>query len=127
MNLRTRFDRFCFKNRDKGISNLMLYIAIGNAIVAFMSMINGGTILYSYLYFDKGAILNGQVWRLVTFVFTQAGSDPLSLIFLYFFYLLGKHIEFSMGTFKFNLYYLSGVVLMDIFAMAFSPAYPTAL
>ena len=123
-NLRRRFERFCFRNRDKGIPNLMLYIAIGNAIVLIMSMINGGSALYELLCFDKEQILRGQVWRLVTYVFTQSGGGFLELIFLYFFYMLGRHVESSMGTFKFNLYYLSGVVLMDIFAMIFCPTTP---
>ena len=123
-NLRKRFERFCFKNREKGIPNLMLYIVLGNALVLIMSMINGGSILYELLCFDKGKILQGQVWRLVTYVFTQSGSGFLELIFLYFFYMLGKYVENSMGTFKFNLYYFSGVVLMDIFAMIFCPVIP---
>ena len=122
--LRRRFDRFCFRNRDKGISNLMLYIAIGNALVLIMSMINGGSALYELLCFDKGKILQGQVWRLVTYVFTQSGSSFIELIFLYFFYMIGRHVENSMGTLKFNLYYLSGVILMDIFAMIFCPVIP---
>ena len=117
MNLRTRFERFCFKNRDKGIHNLMLYIVIGNAIVSILSLMNGGNILYYLLCFDKTQILQGQVWRLFTYVFTDSGTDLFSLIFLYFFYLLGRHVENSMGTFKFNLYYLCGVLLIDIFAM----------
>lgn len=123
-NLRKRFERFCFQNRNKGIPNLMLYIVLGNALVIIMSMINGGSILYDLLCFDKTKILEGQVWRLVTYVFTQSGSSFLELIFLYFFYMLGRYVESSMGTFKFNLYYLSGVVLMDIFAMAFCPTEP---
>ncbi len=123
-NLRRRFERFCFRNRDKGLPNLMLYIAIGNAIVLVMSMINGGSILYELLCFDKDKILQGQVWRLLTYVFTQSGGGFLELIFLYFFYMLGRHVESSMGTFKFNLFYLSGVVLMDIFAMIFCPIIP---
>lgn len=124
MNLRTRFERFCYKNRDKGITNLMLYIAIGNAIVGLLSLINGGGILYQLLCFDKGKILRGEVWRLFTYVFTQSGGDVLGLIFLYFFYLLGRRVELILGTFKFNLFYLSGVVLMDIFAMLFAPIVP---
>ena len=123
-NLRKRFERFCFKHRDKGIPTLMLYIVLGNALVIIMSMINGGGILYELLRFDKGKILQGQVWRLVTYVFTQSGSSFLELIFLYFFYMLGRYVESSMGTFKFNLYYLSGVLLMDIFAMIFCPTEP---
>ena len=123
MNLRTRFERFCFRNRDKGIPNLMLYIVIGSAIVSILSLFNGGTFLYSFLSFDKAAILRGQVWRLFTYVFTESvSSSPiLALIFLYFFYNLGRHVERSIGTFKFNLFYFSGVILMDIFAMIFCP------
>ena len=123
-NLRTRFNRFCLRNRDKGIPNLMLYIALGNAIVALMSMINGGGVLYELLCFDKTKILQGQIWRLVTYVFTQSGGGFLELIFLYFFYMLGRHVELSMGTLKFNLFYFTGVVLMDIFAMIFCPIVP---
>ena len=122
--LRRRFERFCFSNRNKGISNLMLYVALGNAIVLIMSMINGGNFLYELLCFDKGKILQGQVWRLITYVFTQSGGGIIELIFLYFFYMLGKHVESSMGTFKFNLFYFSGVVLMDVFAMIFCPLVP---
>lgn len=124
MKLRNRFERFCYKNRDKGIPNLMLYIALGNAIVTILSMFNGGYALYSLLAFDKGLILKGQVWRLVTYVFTDSAGSILSLLFLYFFYMLGRHIEVSMGTFKFNLFYFCGVVLMDVFAMIFCPIIP---
>ena len=121
MGLRRRFNLFCFRHRDKGIPNLMLYIAIGNAIVLIMSMVNGGTALYELLCFDKGKILQGEVWRLFSYVFTQSGGGYLSLIFLYFFYMLGRHVEASMGTLKFNLFYFSGVILMDVFAMLFCP------
>lgn len=121
MNLRTRFERFCYNNRDKGIPNLMLYIAIGSAIVSILSMFNGGTFLYQFLVFDKALILRGQVWRLFTYVFTESSDSFLSLLFLYFFYNLGRHVELSIGTFKFNLFYFSGVILMDIFAMIFCP------
>ena len=86
-NLRRRFERFCWKHRNKGIPNLMLYIALGNAIVIIMSMINGGGVLYELLCFDKDKILQGQVWRLVSYVFTQSGSGFIDLIFLYFFYM----------------------------------------
>ena len=120
-NLRRSFDRFCFRHRDKGIPNLMLYIALGSALVTVMGMINGGDVLYSALCFNKSLILQGQVWRLLTFVFTEGYSGFLGLIFLYFFYSLGRAVELSIGTLKFNLYYFCGVILMDIFAMIFCP------
>ena len=124
-NLRSRFERFCYRNRDKGIPNLMLYIVLGNALVIIMSMMNGGTALFNALCFDKDRILQGQVWRLVTFVFTQSSGGFLELVFLYFFYMLGRYVENSMGTFRFNLFYFSGVILMDVFAMFFCPTVPS--
>lgn len=126
-NLRKNFERFCFQHRDKGIPNLMLYIALGNAVVSLFSLFNSGGALYSILCFDKDAILQGQVWRLFTYVFTQSGSGLFGLIFLYFFYMLGRYVEQSMGTLRFNLFYLSGVVLMDIFAMIFCPIIPEVI
>ncbi len=122
-NLRRRFERFCYRNRDKGIPNLMLYICIGSGIMTFMGLINGGAALYNLLCFDKAAILRGQVWRLVSWLLTeQLGGNPLlSILFLYFFYRLGCSVERSIGTFKFNLFYLTGVVMMDLFAMVCCP------
>ena len=118
--LRTRFNRFCLRNRDKGIPNLMLYIALGNAIVMVMSMINGGGVLYELLCFDKNKILEGQVWRLVTYVFTySAGNVLIMLISLFCYYTLGRAIENTWGTLRFTLFYFTGVVLMDIFCMLF--------
>ena len=121
--LRRNFERFCYKHRDKGIPNLMLYIVIGSAIVYLLSLINGGSALYELLHFDKALILKGQVWRLLTYVLTYApGSNPvLILVGLYFFYNLSRHVEATMGTLKFNMYYFSGVLLMDLFAMIFCP------
>lgn len=122
-NLRRNFERFCFQNRSKGIQNLMLYICLGSGIVFFTSLINGGTFLYEMLCFDKSAILRGQVWRLVTWLLTEqlSGNPMLNVLFLYFFYRLGSSVEASIGTFKFNLFYLGGVVMMDLFAMLFCP------
>lgn len=120
-NLRNRFEYFCYQHRNWGIPNLMLYIALGSAVVLLMSMINGGSALFNLLCFDKAKILQGQLWRLFTYVFTDVSSGFFGLIFLYFFYNLGRHVELSMGTFRFNLFYFSGVILMDVFAMIFCP------
>ncbi len=122
-NLRIRIQQFLFRNRDKGIPNLMLYIAIGSAVVTILDYVLGNYLLYSYLCFDKSLILQGQVWRLVTYVFTEYSTYGAitSVIFLYFFYNLGRHVEMRMGTLQFNLFYFSGVLMMDVFAMIFCP------
>jgi len=120
-NLRQRFERFCFRNRNKGIPNLMLYIVLGNAIVYLLSEMNQNYLLYNLLCFDRNAILQGQVWRLFTYVFTSFTTGNMLLVAISYlcYYSIGKAIENIWGTFRFNLFYLSGVVLMDIFAMCF--------
>ena len=121
-NLRSRFERFCFRNRTKGIPNLMLYIVLGNALVYLMSTFTGNFSLYNILRFDRAAILQGQVWRLLSYVFTSfSSSSNLLLVAISYlcYYSLGRAIENRWGTFRFNLFYLSGVLMMDIFAMCF--------
>ncbi len=121
-NLRMRFNRFCFKNRDKGIPNLMLYIVLGNALVYLFTMTSGNLVVYNALCFNRELILKGQVWRLFSYVFTSFSvtSNLLLVAVSYLCYFsLGRSIENSWGAFRFNLYYLSGVLMMDLFAMAF--------
>lgn len=121
--LRKRFERFCFTHRNKGIPNLMLYITIGTAIVYLMNMVDPSQTLYYALCFDRNAILHGQVWRLFTYVFTYGvGSLNLLLVVisLFCYYSLGRAMENSWGTFRFNLFYFTGIVLMDIFSMLFN-------
>lgn len=119
-NLRHKFERFCFKHRDKGIPNLMLYISLGGAIVYLVSMVSGNGLLYDFLCFDRTLVLKGQVWRLITFPLAYSGSGSNLLfvaISLLCYYSLGRAMENVWGTFRFNLFYLSGVLMMDIFAM----------
>lgn len=118
--LRTRFERFCFQNRDKGIPNLMLYLSLGGALVYLFSFASGNTVLYDLLCFDREKILQGQVWRLISYPLTNSLDNHflLVVISLLCYYSLGKAMENAWGTCRFNLFYFSGVVLMDLFAMA---------
>lgn len=121
-NLRTRFERFCYRNRDKGIPNLMLYIVLGTAIVYLVGQMTGNYTLYYLLSFDRSLILRGQIWRLFTYPFTYGtGSSNFLLvaISLMVYYSLGSTIERSWGTCRFNLFYFSGMLLMDIYCMIF--------
>ena len=119
-NLRRQFELFCYKNRTKGIPNLMLYIVLGTAVVYVMSQIAGNPFLYYLLCFDRTAILHGQIWRLITYPLTySAGNLLLTAVVLFCYYSLGRAMENIWGTLRFNLYYLSGVVMMDIYCMIF--------
>ena len=121
-NLRRSFDRFCFQHRDKGIPNLMLFIVLGNAVVYLLSTFAQNFALYNLLCFDRDAILQGQVWRLVTYVFTSfSSSNNILLVAISYlcYFSIGRAIENVWGTMRFNLFYLSGVLMMDVFAMCF--------
>ena len=119
-NLRRNFERLCYQNRNKGIPNLMFYISVGTAIVYFLSMADESSTLYQVLCFDRAMILQGQVWRLITYVFTyNPGNILLTLISLLCYFSLGRAMENILGTFRFNLFYFSGIVMMDIFCMIF--------
>ena len=41
--LRSKMNRYFYNHRDKGIKNLMLYIAIGNVIVYVLTLLNAET------------------------------------------------------------------------------------
>lgn len=119
-NLRKRFDVFCYQNRHKGIPNLMLFVAITSGVIYLLTMITQNYAVIAALEFDRALILQGQVWRLFTGVFTEVFSfgGPVSVFLsLYFMFVLGKALELAWGTLRFNLYYFSGIVFMDIFAM----------
>lgn len=117
--LRRAFETFFYRNRDRGIKNLMMYVGIGNLIVYFLTMIDPSQMVYSYLYFDRSAILRGQVWRLFSYVFTYLNDTVgvsllLSLIMLFCYYQIGKMLEQQWGVARFNAYYLCGILFMDI-------------
>jgi len=119
-NLRRRFERFCFRNRDKGIPNLMLYITLGTAAIYLFTLATQNPVLLYYLNFDRQLILQGQIWRLFTYPIVRYDSNiALMAISLFCYYALGNAIENTWGTCRFNLFYLSGVVLMDVYCMIF--------
>jgi hypothetical protein len=60
--------------------------------------------------------LQGQIWRLVTFVFVPASSGWLTLLMLYFYYFIGSTMEREWGQAKFNLYFFSGMLFTVIYA-----------
>jgi len=56
-------------------------------------------------------VLQGEVWRLFTFVFDPPGGNVLfAMLFWYFFYLIGTVMEHTWGTFRYNVYLLVGYV-----------------
>ena len=120
--MRKQFERFCFKHRDKGIPNLMLYVCLGTAAVYLMSWFDKTGTLYNALYFQRELILQGQVWRLVTYALLYCYGDPNLLLVclgLFCYYSLGQAMENIWGTLRFNLFYFCGLVLQAVFCLIF--------
>lgn len=92
------------------IPNLMFYIIILYAVGFLLSLLDA-EFYYYYLSLDAHAIMQGQVWRLFTFLIQPPPSNSLFMVFaLYLYYMIGRQLEYAWGTFKFNLYFLMGVV-----------------
>lgn len=114
--LMRKVDRFCALHPRFGISNLMIYITIGTALVWLIGMMDSSGAFRSALMFNAPAVFTrGEIWRLVTFVFIPDSNSILLLITLYFYYFIGSMIERQWGAGKFTFYYLMGMVLNIIF------------
>ena len=101
------------------ISGLMMIIVFGMAGVFLLDLFFSRSVTASdLLSFNKALILQGQVWRLVTFVFIPEGTSPIFIFFtLYFYYLIGTALENRWGSRRFNLYYLIGILGADLGGM----------
>ena len=107
-------DRFCARHPRFGVPDLMRYIVIVNVVVFFLIMLTRGTnaSALNFLYFDPQMVLRGEVWRIVTYIFVPSTTSVFWLVVeLYFYYWIGSTLERQWGTAKFNLYYISGMLL----------------
>ena len=56
-------------------------------------------------------IMEGEVWRLITYIFLPPTLSLIWIIFvLMFYYMIGTGLESTWGSFKYNIYYLIGMV-----------------
>ena len=96
------------------IENLMNTIVMGMGLVYVLDFLCYHIMqvpLAPLLAFDRAAILHGQVWRLFTFIFLPPSASILwILISLYFYWLLGSQLESHWGSFRFNVFYLCGML-----------------
>ena len=109
--LRKNFERFCLKNRDRGIPNLMLVIAIGNLIAYALSVIDPSRVVYRFLCFSPSKILHGQIWRLITFLFQPVWlGGALGILNLVFYFWIGNSLTRAWGDFRMTLFIALGVL-----------------
>lgn len=112
--------------------------AISNLTFILIGCYVAGYILYGinssfmgYLTLNPYAILHGQVWRLVTWVISPPSSFDLFTIIMLLFYLsLGTTLERVWGTWQYNVYIFTGILLtvlasfvcMGVFCLVYGEA-----
>ena len=101
------------------IPNLMYYMIVLYAIGLLLDLFAPGFYM-NWLSLDVYRILHGEVWRLVTFVLQPPSSNLFFvLIELYMYYSIGRSLEAMWGSFRFNVYYFSGLLFQIVAAFLF--------
>lgn len=106
-------DKFCSRHPRFGIPNLAMYIAIAQVAVGILYLLPPMRMLPGVLDFSRSGILDGEIWRLVTFILIPSGlGNPFyTLLGCYVVFWTGQMLEREWGTVKFSLFYLCGAVL----------------
>ena len=92
------------------VPNLMTTIVAGQALVFACDLLFPRANLLYYLYFSPAHILQGQVWRIFTFIFLPPESSLLMMaLALYLYWFIGSSLEREWGSFRFTMYYLLGI------------------
>lgn len=108
-------DRFCARHPRFGVPNLMKIIVFGQIAVFVLNLLSKLIFDSSWLIhlqFVPRLILDGQVWRLVTWLFVPNSENLFYLLLgCYFYYWIASVLEREWGTARFSLFYLFGAVL----------------
>jgi len=101
--LESRFGRWA-------IPNITVIIIAGQVLLYFLQVtrVGQGNELDKILLLP-GAVMQGEVWRLVTFLFTPPQSRSLFVIFYWILmYMFGSGLEQQWGAFRYNVFLLVG-------------------
>ncbi len=99
-----------FRNLEKkfgkyAVKGLMTYLTVLYGVGIFVS-----PYYYPFLYMDVSQVLQGQVWRLLSWLIYPPSSNILfALIGLLLYYSLGHTLENLWGSFRFNVYIFMGI------------------
>lgn len=95
------------------VANLSRYFVLAQVIGYVVQLTAPG--LMGYMNFDMGSILHGQIWRVVTWIFTPTASlDVFGILFLFCVLMWGSSLESMLGTFRMNVFLWGSVILCDI-------------
>lgn len=100
------------------VPSIAKYLVI--AQVAVYALVLLGQVSFGSLVLVPSAVLQGEIWRLVTFVICppEIATTPVSMIFLafqwYVFFMIGNTLEQEWGVFRLNCYLYLGMLFAII-------------
>jgi len=107
-----------------GIPGLIRIVIGFTALVYLLVYLNQG--FESFLTLDPALILQGQVWRLITYIFIPRGIGPPGpmqtlwvVLALWFLWFIGEGLERAWGPFRLTLYFVVGMIGTTIAAFFF--------
>ena len=93
------------------IHDLMKYIMGISGIVFILSFMDRSGTFLDKMLLVPSLVMQGEIWRLVSYIFIPPSSSPIWILFmLYFYYMIGNTLEYEWGSFKFNIYYIVGMI-----------------
>ena len=114
------------------IPGLLRYVAALTALVFLLYKWDPHYL--SLIALDPAAVMRGEVWRLVTYIFIpQLGSlipvpDWFNAAFFVFFLIwVGDRLEQAWGAFKLSLYFISGMIGTTIAAFFFGAQFSSSM
>jgi hypothetical protein len=100
------------------IPRLIRYVVVLNGLVFILLTLDPKYV--SALVLDREAILQGQVWRLVSWIFIPDTLSPIWVIFyLMVVWWTGDLLEATWGAFRLNAYYFLGMFFCVASALIF--------
>ncbi|MDA8744231.1 hypothetical protein N9N28_06320 [Rubripirellula amarantea] len=118
MKLLEKLDRIV---RPVAIPNLTEILVIGQVATFLLTLLEPGFTERLNLVWDR--VYEGEVWRLITFVFFPPAWGIFVIFYFYIFMFLGKTLEGYWGTVRFNTYFYVGT-LMTLLAGLIVPSEP---
>ena len=107
--LERRFGRYA-------IENLMLIVLGGQALVFIADVFMDG-LIYNMIALYWPYVLQGQIWRCLTFIFVPDSLTLINFVLgLYFYYMIGGALENEWGAFNFNCFYILGIICCNVAA-----------
>ena len=101
------------KYKRFALSNLTIYLII--TYVAGYVMTNFAPNILDLFLLEPYYILQGQVWRVISWVFLPPTQFNIwTVVMLFFYFSIGRQLERQWGDFRYNIYVFGGIILMII-------------